>query len=356
MQRRTLIDRKDGFLGDYHDESNPKMVKIGEEQSMSWDEPIAAGDGPWYMTPSEREATREDTYVPIPENKWVQKEKTKKMLVKEMLEKDNTHLLQSDTLMKSLLPALQKMATKMGIRINYVKKQTLKPGWKSKGKGLMQVLWERGFINTNQTSDYQLEKKDSDGNVIKHLSLRYLMSNCTDFVNERCQIEHIAEKLGITVVITTKHHAEYAEEGIEYSWGYSKSLYRRHPLAAKQDKDSFHKLVDKCTSREYITIDMVRKFSKRARDYMQAYIALETMNKDEENNETQPTEDNNARVTRQMIEKMKKLVSSHRAALDFDKAFLKVVHAEGFDVSASLKSERTIKQDEKDAKRRKLGG
>ena len=356
-QRNTLIERKEGFLGEYHCISNPKMVQVGEEQSMSWDGPIADGDGPWYMSPTEREATRKDKLVPIPENKWVRKEKTKRMLVDEMLENDNTNLLERETLMKLLLLALQKMAVKMGIAIVYIKKHNLKTGWENKGKGLMQVLWERGFINTSQTSEYQLEKKDSDGKLIKHLSLRYLMSSCDDFMNEKCQIEHIAEKLGITVVITTKYHAEYAGEGIEYSWGYSKSLYRRQPLAAKQGKDSFHTLVDKCTSRQFITIDMVRKFSKRARDYMQAYMALEAMNNNKDDNELQPIEDeSNARVSHQMIEKMKKMVSSHRAALDFDKRFLNVVIAEGFDVIASLKSERTIKQDEKDSKRRKLGG
>ena len=90
---------------------------------------------------------------------------------------------------------------------------------------------------------------------------------------------------------------------------------------------------------------------------MQAYMALEAMNNNKDDNELQPIEDeSNARVSHQMIEKMKKMVSSHRAALDFDKRFLNVVIAEGFDVIASLKSERTIKQDEKDSKRRKLGG
>ena len=42
-----------------------------------------------------------------------------------------------------------------------------------------------------------------------------------------------------------------------------------------------------------------------------------------------------------MIEKMKKIVSSHRAALDFDKAFLtKVRIDEGYDLVAEVKSEK----------------
>ena len=40
-----------------------------------------------------------------------------------------------------------------------------------------------------------------------------------------------------------------------------------------------------------------------------------------------------------MIEKMKKFISSHRAALDFDRGFLnKIVTEEGFDLVAEVKS------------------
>ena len=40
-----------------------------------------------------------------------------------------------------------------------------------------------------------------------------------------------------------------------------------------------------------------------------------------------------------MIEKMKKVISSHRAALDFDRGFLnKIVTEEGFDLVAEVKS------------------
>ena len=42
-----------------------------------------------------------------------------------------------------------------------------------------------------------------------------------------------------------------------------------------------------------------------------------------------------------MIEKMKKVISSHRAALDFDRGFLdKIVTEEGFDLVAEVKSEK----------------
>ncbi|EJK53460.1 hypothetical protein THAOC_27108, partial [Thalassiosira oceanica] len=93
------------------------------------------------------------------------------------------------------------------------------PGWYGKGKGLMQVLWERGFIDASKPySHYQVEKK-VDGKVVEDISLRHMMGKCTDFAEEVSQLEAIGKKLGCSVIITTKYHAEYAGEGIEYSWG-----------------------------------------------------------------------------------------------------------------------------------------
>ena len=67
---------------------------------------------------------------------------------------------------------------------------------------------------------------------------------------------------------------------------------------------------------------------------MLAYKALE----DESMNEVT---NNQTDITHKMIEKMKKVVSTHRAALDFDNGFLKkIVTAEGFDLVAEVKSEK----------------
>ena len=37
---------------------------------------------------------------------------------------------------------------------------------KNEGKGLLQVLWERGFINETKLSEYKLRAKDADGRMI----------------------------------------------------------------------------------------------------------------------------------------------------------------------------------------------
>ena len=94
--------------------------------------------------------------------------------------------------------------------------------------------------------------------------------------------------------------------------GHSKSVYRRHLLAAKKGKENFNDLVNKCISHELITTAMVRKVSKRARGCMLACMALESSNNDVTFNEMTD-------ITHNMIKKMKKVISSHQ--LDFDQGF-----------------------------------
>jgi len=79
-----------------------------------------------------------------------------------------------------------------------------------------------GVYHVSKWSEYRVRKEDNDGQLIPHLSLHHMMECCDDFANEISQLEHIGQCLGVCVVITTKYHAEYAREGIEYSWGLSK--------------------------------------------------------------------------------------------------------------------------------------
>jgi len=221
-----------------------------------------------------------------------------------------------------------------------------------------QVLWERGFIDANKPySYYQVEKK-VDGKVVEAISVRPMMAKCTDFAEEMSQLESIGKKLGCSVIITTKYHAEYAGEGIEYSWGLAKCFYRRQPLSKKKKKVNFFALVDQCLSRELLTKEMVRKFSKRARDYMLAYRAFET----DEMQGGMKDGDKKLEITHDMIEKMKKVVSSHRAALDHDRGFLdKIIKEECFDLvgfvvkseSKSLPVKREESSDKSSRKKRR---
>ena len=63
---------------------------------------------------------------------------------------------------------------------NYHKK---KEGWIGKPKGMFQVLWERGWIDTSKLDYYTIRgKRDEKGNFIQETSLLHLMDQCKDFL------------------------------------------------------------------------------------------------------------------------------------------------------------------------------
>ena len=108
-----------------------------------------------------------------------------------------------------------------------------------------------------------------------------MMETSPYFSNEVSQLEYFCPELGARSVITTKFHAEYAGKGVEYSWWYSKALYRKFPLVSKKGKEYFDKLIAKCISREVITKDLVINFSRRVWGYMVTYKILEEQKGDQ---------------------------------------------------------------------------
>ncbi len=48
--RPTMIKSEDGFVGSYNDKTNPRMVKVGENQTMVYDENDL---GPFHLTENE---------------------------------------------------------------------------------------------------------------------------------------------------------------------------------------------------------------------------------------------------------------------------------------------------------------
>jgi hypothetical protein len=71
-----------------------------------------------------------------------------------------------------------------------------------------------------------------------------------------------------------------AGEGIEYNWGCAKGYYRRLPITEKRTKNKFRESVKKSISREIMTTERQRMFSRRARQYMLAYNAIDYKNTD----------------------------------------------------------------------------
>ena len=161
-------------------------------------------------------------------------------------------------------------------------------------------------------------KTDDDGEVVEGVeewSLRVLMASCLDFAEEMTALQHVGNELGVSVIISPKFHAELAGEGIEYSWGVTKGIYRRKPLNSKRSKEAFKGLVHECTSRDILRTETVRKLSRRARAYICAYYSLyESKNKGAD--DTPPT------LTLPLIERLVKAFKTHRAAIDFDAGFV----------------------------------
>ena len=219
-------------------------------------------------------------------------------------------------LSKETLNQPRKIAAKLNIDTTKVITHRVKYGLKKKGKGWLQVLWERGFIDETRFLEYKLRAEDDCGRMIPKLLLLHLMENCTYFARKFSQLEYVGKSLGIRVLITTKYHTEYAGEGVEYSWGYSKSIYRRNPISAKKvNIVSLHWLENAFLG----NLLQLNWCASSAREHGNTCWLTRPWIPKKSRSKQQPRR----RVfQRQMIEKMIKVVSSHRAALDFDRGYL----------------------------------
>ena len=226
---------------------------------------------------------------------------------------------------KFRLEKLQEMASAQDIPLTKIV-PNVEAGWVGKQKGLLQVLWERGWIDVSRFDDYAIIKKDDTGAVDEELSLQCLMESCLDFANEITELQSMGEKMGVRVISTTKFHAEMAGEGIEYLWGVSKLWYRSKPLKLKSKKASFLQLVRGCLDPKLITKEKVRSFSKRARSYICAYYALEHTKQNINNNDNETINHDemallSCAIEYEKIEQMVKMFRTHRCAFDFDRKF-----------------------------------
>jgi hypothetical protein len=127
-----------------------------------------------------------------------------------------------------------------------------------KPKGAFQILYEREWINAATPQLYtEKGRMDEMGNLNEKISINLLMMKQTDFMSELTLLQYHGHQLVV------KCHPELTGEEIEYMWALSK-LYSRHkPLALKQSKDSFWKLVDECLSQNKLDITSVHKKAQR---------------------------------------------------------------------------------------------
>ena len=152
------------------------------------------------------------------------------------------------------------------------------------------------------------------------------------------QLAFIAEKLGVDIDFSPKCHPELAGEGIEYSWGFAKRMYRREWLW-QDDKDrkrkDFFDLVRKVLSGKdngALNKERIRRMAGRARGYIVAYLMIEEQGAGSESSSSGSSSSDGASgggekglssVSFNMIEKMVKSYKTHRSALDFDFKFIR---------------------------------
>eukprot|EP00951_Prasinocladus_malaysianus_P004373 scaffold30728_cov33-Prasinocladus_malaysianus.AAC.1 len=163
--------------------------------------------------------------------------------------------------------------------------QTKAEDYVGKPKGLKQLLWERGFLS----NDTQLTLKE----------MRQTLANTTDFLHEETALEQVVHSAGHLLRMSPKGHPELAGMGIEYTWGKAKFYFRRNNDCSPK---KFQSLVLKSLSTEVLPVERVRKFARRARDYVRAYAT--------------------GSKHYGILEKVRKKFSTHRCAMDFDTCFI----------------------------------
>ena len=303
--RETKIETNE-YLGPFQHELT---LPVGSIQRMHF---LASDVGPYYLLAADKELKRTDR----PTGTTIKRFRNKADLQKD--------LAATGVSAKGSKDELQALCKNKNVPIEE-EIAGVEEGWVGKPKGMLQILWERGFIDPEKTNkaDYTLSgKKDAYGNIILQTSLKHLMSLQIDFIEEETLLQYHGRLLGIKIERTPKCHPEIAGEGVEYDWGCSKGCYRRLPMSDKRSKNKFRESVRKCMDRdEVLTIARRRLFSKRAREYMLAYSILD--NSDELGIAGDGVdEENKPHMTAYLIEKIVKQYKSHRSASDFDTGFI----------------------------------
>ena len=141
------------------------------------------------------------------------------------------------------------------------------------------------------------------------------MKICSDFKEEKSAMAYLFEQLlakgpnKIHLLCSPKYHCEIAGEGVEYAWGYMKYIFRSIPLEMKKGKENFDKAVKK--SVRAVTKRHINLFAAKCRRYMFAYM-----------NDARLTQDGEAALTFDGIEKFQRTFKCHRVTQEQDKAFI----------------------------------
>jgi hypothetical protein len=150
--RNTHIESYHGFIGPYHDSSIEGMVTVGAEQTLTYESESDLRLGPFHISESEREAKRHDINFEISTEKQKAKQLTKTELVEKLMETEFGKVEGRVKLRSMKATELRTKAQQLGISVIQIQTHKTIRGWEHAPKGLLQVLWERGFIDQKNGS------------------------------------------------------------------------------------------------------------------------------------------------------------------------------------------------------------
>ena len=179
-------------------------------------------------------------------------------------------------------------------------------------KGMRQLLWERGFGDTQQATPPM--------NASAHKDQMHALSDVADQVT---MLEQFLRSRGHHILLSPKYHPEVAGCGIEYIWGFAKYQFRRNinNYVAKDLGDNVVK------SLNTISENKVLRAARKTRDYCRAYLTVEQKKRKMRDEKKEWTaEDEKALLevwSLPNLEKMKKVYKTHRNILDLDCSFVR---------------------------------
>ncbi len=205
-------------------------------------------------------------------------------------------------------------------------------GWERKPNGLLQVLWERGWIDNTDNKAYQkytISGWKNEFNLVQpETSLKHLMSSCTNSEKEETMLQLMATLMHIQVDQSPKCHCEVAGNGIKNTWACNKNHHWCFLLEQKHGKEKIMNIVRLCMTREGLTREKVQKNAKRVRRYILGYNLLWKIKQgiiQSSDSQEDLSRENKLAVTPSKLEQMVKKFKAHRCAMDFDHSFIKAI-------------------------------
>ena len=225
------------------------------------------------------------------------------------------------------MPVLDKKGVQEKTKVGKLK---IKEGYANKAKGVAQVLWESGLWDKKM----KLKLNIDDSNY-PDVSASTVLANCEDFREEVGAMEKLVCSHDHICLFSSKGHPEIAGAGIEYDWGVSKKMFRKH-----NDHKPKNCVRDIKLSLDKITLPIAYNTSRRARSYMSAYVSK-------------------AGMSHLLIEKFVKIHKCHRNVLDQETKYLetlkekiegyvKEMAVEKISIESEVKDEKTKREKPKE--------